>query len=271
MDAKTASLKVAKAVRAGIAAMLLPVFFLYILLDKPDYKIMNAMSGVVVPAARLVGNGITWPVRALGTLGRNISERANVRRENAELRMKLDALIAAQTECMALLGENQRLEQALDMVRLLPKKSVMARIVFENSAFSSHTFILDKGENSAVATGQAVISKNGYLAGVVTQTGVEYAHVRGVTDVGANTPVRVAGSDVLGFLRGRGNADPVFEMFSDQEFSPTNGIMLLTSSVGGNLPDGIPIGRIKDASSGKSATVEAGAKTMSDAVVLIYK
>ncbi len=255
-------------VQAGITACLLPIFFFYVFLDKPDYKIVNAMAGAVVPAARVLGDGITWPVRALGGLYANAKERANVRTENRELRIKLDELIAAQTGCDALHAENQRLEQTLDIVRNRPEKSVLARVIFENSVFVAGTFILDKGENHGIHPGMAVISKDGFLTGVVITTTAESAKVRKITDTESNLPVRVAGTDVLGFLRGRGNAAPVFELFSDQEFLPTPGIMLLSSGIGGNLPDKIPIGTIKTGGNGQFALVTPGAKTMEEAIVI---
>lgn len=271
MDIKATSSKLAKKVQAAIAACLLPVFFLYVLLDKPDYKIMNAMADIVVPAARAVGDGITWPVRLADKLGENIRVRQGIRSENRNLRKRLDELTAQQTSCIPLGAENQRLEQALDIVRSQPSKAVLARVVYENASFANNTFTLDKGENSGISTGNAVISKDGFLVGTIINVGTDTAQVRGLRDTGANTPVRVAGSDVLGFLRGRGNAQPVFELFSDQEFLPTPGVMLLSVSAGGNLPDGIPVGKIKSAGDGKSAPVTPGAKIMSEAVVLISK
>lgn len=271
MDVKTVSSKVARIVQAGIAACLLPVFFLYILLDKPDYKIMNAMSGTVVPAARFVGDGITWPVRAIGHLSGKIKERKGIRRENRELRAKLDAFVAAQNGCIALQAENQRLEQALDIVRAQPKESVLARVIYENSVFSADSFILEAGENLGIRAGQAVISKDGFLMGVVISVAGDTAKVRKITDTESSIPVRVAGSDVLGFLRGRGSAAPMFELFSDQEFSPTSGVMLLSSGIGGNLPDGIPVGKIKNEGDGGSAPVAPGARTASEAIILWHK
>lgn len=271
MDIKATSSKIAKKVQAGIAACLLPVFFLYILLDKPDYKIMNAMAGFVVPAAHVVGDGITWPVRVIKKINDNMLVRHGIRSENRELRRKLDELTLKQASCIPLAAENQRLEQTLDIVRSQPKRAVLSRIVYENSSFSSNTFTLDKGENAGIKTNNTVLSKNGFLLGTITDVGPNWSNVRGIRDTGASTPVRVSGTDVLGFLRGRGEAQPVFELFSDQEFSPTKGIILISVSAGGNLPDGIPIGKIANAGNGKSAPVSLGAKTMSEAIVLIQK
>jgi cell shape-determining protein MreC len=271
MNIKTTSSKIAKKVQAGIAACLLPMFFLYVLLDKPDYKIMNSMAGFVVPVAHVVGDGITWPVRVAKTINKNMLVRHGIRNENRELRKKLDELTLKQTSCITLIAENQRLEQSLDIVRSQPQRAVLSRIVYENTSFSSNTFTLDKGENAGIRKNNTVLSKNGFLLGAITSVGPNWAQVRGIRDAGANTPVRVAGSDVLGFLRGRGNALPVFELFSDQEFSPTKGIMLISVSAGGNLPDGVPIGKIETAGNGKSVPVSLGAKTMSEAIVLIQK
>lgn len=271
MDMKAASSKIAKKVQAGIAACLLPVFFLYVLLDKPDYKIMNSLSGVVLPAAHLIGDGITWPVRAFGRLGDTMRERSGIRRENRELRKRLDEMIAQQNTCVSLIAENQRLEQALDIVRTQPKKSILARVVYKNSSFASNVFVVTKGENSGIKVGNAVISKDGFLIGTVIEVSTDFSQVRGLRDTESNTPVRVAGTDVMGFLRGRGNAMPVFELFSDQEFVPTAGVLILSSGAGGNLPDGIPIGKIKNNGTGDSAPVTPGAKIMSEAIILIHK
>ncbi|MGI5845569.1 MAG: rod shape-determining protein MreC [Alphaproteobacteria bacterium] len=271
MNTKTNSSKLAKKVQAGIAACLVPIFFLYILIDKPDYKIIDSMSNVVVPVARVVGDIITWPVRAIKKLNENMTIRSGIRSENRELRKRLDELTAQQTSCISLAAENQRLEQTLDIVRSQPKHAVLSRIIYENSSFSSNTFTLDKGENSGIKINNIVLSKNGFLLGTIINVGPNWAKVRGIRDTSANTPVRVAGSDVLGFLHGRGNAKPVFELFNDQEFTPTKGVMLISVSAGGNLPDGIPIGRIANAGDGKSAPVNLGAKTASEAMVLIKK
>lgn len=248
----------AELVRGGIIAVLVPLFFLYIFLDKPDYRIANATAGVVVPAAKFVGDILTWPVRAAGNAGRGIRELAAARRENEELRARLDDALRARYECDILAAENQRLSRAIDMANGVPQKVIIARVVIDNSAFSHHAFIISKGADSGVKVGHAVLSGDGFLAGIVTDAYADFARVRALSDAKSSVPTRVAGSGVYGFLTGAGTSQPVFEFFSDQEFVPTAGIKLLSSGIKGNLPNGIPVGTVVRVGK-KSAYVKLGA------------
>ena len=50
------SSKIYPIIRAVATAAVLPVLFIYIMIAKPDYAIMNALGHVVVPVARTVGD-----------------------------------------------------------------------------------------------------------------------------------------------------------------------------------------------------------------------
>ena len=77
----------------------MPVFFIYIMVAKPDYRIMNAAAHVIVPVGGAVGDVLTWPFRAGGNLIKNMHELSGLRRENAELRAELAAQRARSNEC----------------------------------------------------------------------------------------------------------------------------------------------------------------------------
>ena len=66
-QAKTSS-KINSIFRAVATAAVLPVLFIYIMVAKPDYKIMNMLSYIVLPVAEFVGDVVTWPLRAVGNL-----------------------------------------------------------------------------------------------------------------------------------------------------------------------------------------------------------
>ena len=46
-------------------------------------------------------------------------------------------------------------------------------------------------------------------------TGAHYSRVRALNDSDTNIAVRVAGSDIYGFLRGNGSANPTIGFFND--------------------------------------------------------
>ncbi|MCL2017575.1 MAG: rod shape-determining protein MreC [Alphaproteobacteria bacterium] len=257
--------------RAGATACLLPIFFLYILLDKPDYKIMNAVQGVVVPVAKTVGDGLSWPFRTINRLGDTFRTYMRAVEENEELRARLNDTLRNRALCDIALLENQRLEKQLDIVENMPQKAIVARVIIENSAFRHTTLIISKGEQEGIQPGQAVVSMDGNLVGIIADSYKSSARVRGLEDAKSNIPVRVAGSNVYGFIRGNGDAMPSFEFFSDQEFIPTKGIRLVSSGVNGNLPNGIPVGIVsKDGRKDAKVTLGAPAGGVHEVMVLMF-
>ncbi|MDR1697266.1 MAG: rod shape-determining protein MreC [Rickettsiales bacterium] len=228
----------AKIIKSVAAAVCVPVLFLYVFLGKPDYKLMNAVSAPVAFLAGGIGDIITWPVRAVGNLAENIREHNRALDENAELSARLDAAHAKLAEYEIMAKENERLRAALGVAKSY-RDTTFANIVRISGGFARESFELD----TDAPAGAAVISTSGDMVGVTVEPG----RVRTLSDAKSEIPVRIAGTDVFGFLRGRGgNVAPIFDMPSDPEFVPSPGDMIITSKIGGNIPDNIPVGRISD-------------------------
>ncbi len=246
MKATKVSTKLYSLAKSVAAAAILPVFLLYIMVDKPDYKIMNGLSHIVLPVANWVGDVVSWPIRAVGNAATGIRELSNLRDENEELRAQLTEATRRSAECDVALVENQRLTREIDVVRATPQQAIVASVTYNNEAFSHNTFFVNKGTNAGITNGMAVVSFDGMLIGVVNDAGFNYARVRALTDSKSNIPVRIAGTQVYGFLAGNGSASPTMGFFSDPEFQPTPGLKLVTSGIRGVLPDGIIVGELKN-------------------------
>lgn len=240
------SSRVRSVVKSAAALALLPVLFIYIMVAKPDYKIMNGLSHIVVPVAHVVGDVITWPVRAMGRGIANVRELARLRAENEELRAALDAATARKNECDIAIGENQKLISELDFVNASARGVVVADVVHDASAFNHGTIFINRGARDGVEPGMAVVATDNSLIGTVIDAGVGYARVRTLTDTDINIAVRVAGSEVYGFLSGNGSRRPSMGFFSDPEFQASAGVKLVTSSISGVLPAGIFVGTMID-------------------------
>lgn len=236
------SSRVRDLIKSAAAAAVLPVLFIYIMIAKPDYRVMNGLAHAVVPAARWAGGVITWPVRATGAAVRNIRELSTLRTENEELRVRLDAALANQNACDIALLENQKLARELDIVRAAPHDVVVADVMHDNTAFHHSTFLINRGTAAGIAPGMAVVSTDNRLAGIVQDAGANFARVRALTDSDSNIAVRIVGSEVYGFLGGTGAIHPKMGLFSDPEFQAAGGIKLVSSNISGVLPGGIPVG-----------------------------
>ena len=229
-------------IKSAVAAAVLPILFIYIMIAKPDYTIMNGLAHVVLPVANLVGDIVTWPVRAVGAAIDNVRELSSLRTENEELRVRLDDALRNKNICDVAIAENQKLSHELDIVQSQPRGAVVADVTYDNTAFHHSTFFINKGIKHGLDNGMVVISTDGQLVGIITDTAPYFSRVRALTDANTNIAVRIAGSEVYGFLRGNGSATPTIGLFSDPEFQPSGGIKLVTSNISGVLPNGIIVG-----------------------------
>lgn len=228
-------------IKSVAAAAALPVLFTYIMIAKPDYKLMNAAAHVVLPAAHAVGDLVTWPVRAVGNLANNIRELSMLRAENEELHARLVQAMQRAETCDIAIAENQKLAREMDMAAATPAGAIIADVMHDNTAFRHSTYLISKGADDGIEPGMIAVAFDGRLAGVVIDSGVNFARVRALTDDATNIAVRVAGSEVYGFLTGAGDGAKI-GFFSDPEFQPTPGLKLVTSSISGVMPAGLPVG-----------------------------
>ena len=213
MNPKKMSSRLHTLIKSAIMAVLLPVLFIYIMVAKPDYRVMNGLAHIVLPVAHGVGDIITWPVRLGGRLIKNIHNISNLEQENEELRARLDQALAEKNACDFAIIENQKLAQELDVVRSNDYPSIVADVFFDNSVLHHGTFMINRGTNDGVNRGMVVTSFDNKLAGIIIDSGAEFSRVRGLTDSNTNIAVRIAGSDVYGFMSGNGSSTPTIGFF----------------------------------------------------------
>lgn len=246
MNPKKVSSKLRTIIKSAIVAAILPFIFIYIIVAKPDYRVMNGAAHVLLPVVNAVGDLVTWPLRAGGNVIKRLHDIYNLEQENEELRARLDMALADKNKCDIALLENQKLEQELDTVRNSPYASIVADVIFDNSAINHGTFMINRGLRDGIKPGMVVTSFDNTLAGIIIDAGAHFARVRSLIDSNTNIAVRVAGSEVYGFLQGNGSDTPTIGFFSDQKFQPSPGVKLITSGISGVLPSDIFVGQMKD-------------------------
>ena len=242
---KTSS-KIYPLIRAVSTAAVLPVLFIYIMIAKPDYRIMNALAHIVVPVAHTVGDIITWPIRVFSSAIDSVAEISNLRSENEELRTRLQQALSEKALCDVVILENKKLNRELDVKNAQPRDVVIADIIHDNSAIGHNTFIINRGIKDGIETGMVVVNTDMIMAGVVIDVSANFSRVRALTDSDTNIAVRVVGSEVYGFMAGNGSRYPTIGFFSDPKFQPSKGLKLITSNISGVLPAGLIVGDMID-------------------------
>lgn len=246
MSSKKVSSRLHTLLKTAAVAVLLPTIFIYAIVAKPEYRITNAIAHVTMPIVNGIGDLVTWPVRVGGNLVRKIHKISNLEQENDELRTRLEAALATKTECEVAILENRRLNYEMDTRYTIGYDTVVADIVFDNSAINHETFLVNRGTNDGVTPGMVVVSFNNIMVGVVIDAASDFARVRALTDANTNIAVRVAGSDVYGFMHGDGSNTPTIGFFSDPKFHGDAGVKIVTSNISGILPSNIYVGQMRN-------------------------
>ena len=216
------------------------------MIAKPDYRIMNGLAHVVLPVANVVGDVITWPVRIVGDMFDNLHELSTLRAENDELRVRLDEALANKNLCAVSIAENQKMEKEIGLMRNIPQKTIIADVIHDNRVLHHNTFLINRGSNDGIESGMVVVSPSNQFAGVIIDTGKNFARVRAITDADTNIAIRIAGYEVYGFLTGNGSSTPTIGFFSDPQFRAAADLQLITSNISGVLPSGIYVGSMKN-------------------------
>lgn len=224
--------------------ILIPAVVIIILIDKPDYRFFDFVYKITMPAVEYVGHALGYPARLVGTMFANFREQQSILRESEQIAVKLDNFHWMQDELRFLRAENIYLRDLLSKTKEIPQETVIANITRNNSFGERQSFVIQRPDYR-VRAGNVVISSRGQFLGIITESTRGFARIRSARDGNFNIPVRFAGTDVFGFLHGRGgNNDPELRFLSDDKFTPNIGSFLVTSSVNGNLPNGIPVGEV---------------------------
>ena len=248
MSSKKVSSRLRTIVKALAFGCLVPAIAIYIIVAKPNFRFANGVAHAVFPVFNAIGDAVTWPFRAGGKIIKRIHKVSVLEEENNELRAKLAAALAKQTDCDVAILENKKLIRELGVARNTDYETVIADVMYDNSAVHHETFMINRGAADGVEPGMVVISFDNKMVGTVIDSGLHFARVRSLIDSGTNIAVRIAGSEVHGFLRGDGSANPTVGFFSDHKFQGAKGIKLITSNISGILPPGIYVGEMKNES-----------------------
>jgi rod shape-determining protein MreC len=232
-----------KIVRKSAIYIIIPVFFIYILIDKPDYTIINALHRPVVSIAAPVGQAVTWPVRAVKNMAADMVELGSVAEDNAALRKALDEKMEMENEYTFLKSENERLKGLLK-IQAESKFGIVWGEIISNNKSLSNTFAINVGTAQGVKEGEIVLSHRGNLLGFVESALGEYSKVRTLSDANSSIIVKVGGTEVFGFLQGNNTGNPYFEYYSDPDFAPMVGMQIVSSGMNSLMPANIPIGEI---------------------------
>jgi rod shape-determining protein MreC len=225
--------------------ILIVTSLLLITLDLRGVKILDGVrSGTqnVLSPFQKAGSTVVSPFRNffgdVTNLGRTRNEIEKLKQDNAKLRNELLQRKSADVEL-------EQLKSVLDLAGRAGYKVLATRVISQGASTSfSQTITIDAGTTSGVRQNMTVVSGEG-LVGVVKESYLNSALIMLATDPDFKVGVRIAGTQQIGILSGRGSKRAELQLLDNQQIVKVGDVLLARGSTN-NRPfvPGIPVGVI---------------------------
>jgi rod shape-determining protein MreC len=244
--------------------ILIVTSLLLITLDLRGVKILDGVrSGTqnVLSPFQKAGSTVVSPFRNffgdVTNLGQTRSEIEKLKEENSKLRNELLQRKSADAEL-------EQLKSVLDLAGRAGYKVLASRVISQGASTSfSQSITIDAGSTSGVRQNMTVVSGEG-LVGVVKESYLNSALVMLATDPDFKVGVRIAGTQQIGILSGRGSKRAELQLLDNQQIVKVGDVLLARGSTN-NRPfvPGIPVGVI-------SAVDNTAGSIAQTATVMLY-
>lgn len=194
---------------------------------------------VVLPSAYKIENiakESMAPFRLIGKINGLDKENKRLREENQVLNAQVAQTQEKSQICLELKGEAGASSS-------LGKELIPARIIGRTPEEFNRSIIVDSGSNSGVRQGAAVVSM-GYLIGRVDKVLASQSEVFLITNHSSFVPAVLISSRETGLVQGGLEGLVLTEVPVNSKIA--EGESVLTSGLGGDLPSGIPIGKVSE-------------------------
>jgi rod shape-determining protein MreC len=250
-------------------------------LDVRGFAPLESVRSGALAVFAPVASAAAGVFRPAGDAWNGAFEGADLKRENDELRRRVEDLQGRVAQDSAAAGELARLKDALDLPYAGSLQRVTAGVTAGAVADFDATIEIDKGSGAGITRGMPVVVDAG-LVGSVAQVSGGRAVVRLVSDRGTRVGVAVAGTAIRGVVEGAGGPGAgglVRATGVDIGADLRVGTLLVTAGTPGSLyPAGIPVGTVErvesdDAAQQKVADVRLAAHLddLSFVTVLLHR
>jgi rod shape-determining protein MreC len=182
----------------------------------------------------------------------SVKELANLRKEYAELLVRVERYETLERDAADIRRENLRLREQLGFSETIRYRHVPARVVGRDPDNLFSAFVIDKGARHGIRRNMTVIAyQDGVqgLVGKIVQVGRSESLVMPIYDVNAFVASRMIESRYEGIVAGQGNADLPLVMRYIKKRAKEDlhfGDAVSTSGMGGIYPKDLIIGRVSN-------------------------
>lgn len=194
--------------------------------------------------------GISYVGMWISDMSDNFETMKEMRKKNAKLQSKVDALTIDNTR---LRQEQYELERLRELYKLDENYSdyekVGAHVIANNGSNWFSDFTIDKGTSDGIKVNCNVMAGSG-LVGIVTETGPNYARVRSIIDDASNVSGMILSTSDTCMVRGdlslMSDGRLRFEKLANNDNKVEVGEQVVTSHVSSRFVQGLFIGYVSE-------------------------
>jgi rod shape-determining protein MreC len=237
-------------VRTSSNRHLLLILFVFvtivgIVLNEAGY--LEPVEGIILRLISPLQARLATIVETSGGLFRTARELQDLRRRNEEMEEKYAQLLIENVALREAAQENIELRALLDFREehpgfLFVGSEIKASVIGRDPSNFLRYLTIDAGREQGVEKGMAVVVPRG-LVGRVQSVGPNWARVLLINDPRSSVSALLQSSRATGQVQGLVSGDLTMKYIS-QERDISEGEIVLTSGLGGNLPKGIVIGQV---------------------------
>jgi rod shape-determining protein MreC len=231
--------------RQALSRLTLPVMLMFslglVLIGRADQNFSDelqiGLDDLLAPAYQLVDGPIEAVENGSGMIGNLFDLDA----DNARLRAENARLLEWQGVAMALEAQNAALKASLNYVPSPTPRFFTGNVVADLGGVYARSVLVELPSGAGGNVVGAVAMDGRGVVGRVVDAGDRAARVLLITDLNSRVPVEIGASGQPAMMAGTNGPDPDLIYWAPGH-PPPEGAMVLTSSVGGAFPPGLPVG-----------------------------
>jgi rod shape-determining protein MreC len=166
-----------------------------------------------------------------------------IKEENEKLKADYENLLSQNIAIDELKKENEFLRKALELGLNEEFKLILAEVISKD--ISQDSILINKGLKDGLSQGMTVITEQKVLLGKVSEVSDKFSRVILISNSDSFFPVTIQAAQATGIIKGRGNGQLALEEIPQNKEIKEDDIVL-TTSLGGNFPKGLLVGKIKN-------------------------
>lgn len=220
-----------------IAIFIISFILIIFLLNFYQKEVKNFFYKISEPIQKIL-----WQAgKKVSIFFETLAETSSLKKENEEIKLKIQELLAENIFLKELKKENEILREALNLGLEKEFELSLAQVIGKD--ISEDFILINKGFEDGVSKNLPVITSQKILLGRINKVYKNYSKVMLLTNKESSFDGKIAEKEILGQVLGKGNFKAIFDLIPPEK-EISEGDLVETSALGGIFPKGLLVGKI---------------------------